>query len=98
MQNLLRHGERHPLTIYVRCGQCGALVARYKLKGYYHHGKGFGSWLQRYQGISRESGRDLMGEFKEAQSSAVEEFAEVVEQLEEMGKLDPADDEGGSAV
>ena len=92
LQNILRRGEEHPLTVYLRCTRCGELVARYKVSGYYHHGKGFDSWLQRYQGIARESGRSLMDEYQRVQRSAVEEWADVQQQLRSQGKLDDPSD------
>ena len=83
---ILRHGEGHPTTAYVRCASCGELVARYGLRSYYHHGKGFESWLRRFRGLARESGRNLMAEFERVKQQAVEEYKDVLEELERQGK------------
>ncbi len=82
--NVLRRGEEHPLTVYVICARCKELVARYKLDSYYHHGKGFESWLRR-QGAS-ESGRDLATAFGEVSHSSVAEFADVMSELASLDK------------
>ena len=44
-RNILVRETGLPMTIYVRCTQCGELVARYKLSEYYHHGMGVESYL-----------------------------------------------------
>lgn len=86
MRNILRRGEGHPQTVYVRCASCGELVARYVVSGYYHHGKDIDSWVQRYYQGARESGRDVGEEFERVRKDAVREYSEVLEELERLGK------------
>jgi len=76
-------------AVYARCAACGELVARYVLRGYYHHGKGFDSFIRSYEANARESGRSMKDEFREVSEEAEQEFSEVVRQLERDGKGEP---------
>ncbi len=75
----------------VQCGNCSRLVAVYTLtqKGYYHHEKGYVSYLR---GLSRSgevvSGKQLKEEFEATQHRNQELFAQVVEYLKKTGKLE----------
>ncbi len=86
-RNLILRAEGRPITVFVRCTQCGSLVARYQLSDYYHHGKSYESWLRgRFLGRAEESGRDLRHSFEETQEEAVAELEEVLAELERLGK------------
>tara|TARA_R110002096_G_scaffold91625_23_gene207400 strand:+ start:14673 stop:14987 length:315 start_codon:yes stop_codon:yes gene_type:complete len=86
VQNLLTREQGEPDTVYVRCAQCGELVARYRLRAYYHHGKGIDSFLRTQGGSSLESGREALADFERAKSDALKGFQKVMEQLESEGK------------
>ncbi len=86
VRNILVRDTDAPMTIYVRCLGCGALVARYKLSEYYHHGKGIESFLRCLGAAAGESGRDYLAEFNRIQRDVVEGFAEVRRRMTEAGK------------
>jgi len=85
LNNLLVRDAGEDPVVLVRCARCQALVARYRLSDYYHHGKSFESWLDSYRG-AHESGRDLAEQFKEAQQTAERQYDEALQQLREDGK------------
>ncbi|MGF1512019.1 MAG: hypothetical protein ACFB9M_21215 [Myxococcota bacterium] len=85
LQNLLVRESGRNDVVMVRCAKCRQLVARYELQSYYHHGKGFESWIRSYRGAT-ESGRALHEAFNAAQETAVDQFGRVVEQLAKEGK------------
>jgi uncharacterized C2H2 Zn-finger protein len=85
LNNLLVRDDGEDRLVLVRCARCQALVARYRLSDYYHHGKGFESWLDSYRG-AHESGRDLTEQFQQTQRTAETQFTEAVRQLQEDGK------------
>ncbi len=86
VRNLLvrKHGEED--KVYVQCKRCRALVARYIIahRGYYHHGKGFESYLR---GLNRGgeviSPKDLREAFQKVEDYCLEEFEKITSQLEE---------------
>ncbi len=82
---LVRQGHQKPV-IYVRCAQCGELVARYRLSEYYHHGKGVESFLRSRGANAVESGRRMLREFEDIQTESIEGYAEVLKFLEEHDK------------
>lgn len=86
VQNLLTREQGEPDSVYVRCAECGELVARYRLRAYYHHGKGIDSFLRTQGGAAAESGREALLEFERAKSDALEGFKNVMQQLESEGK------------
>jgi len=78
-----------PPTIYVRCANCGALVARYELSGYYRHGEGVESLLKSHDADAGDSGRRWLAEFKEVRQEAVRGYEEALAQLEAQEKKLP---------
>ena len=86
MRNILRRMAGRPQTVFVRCAACQEVVARYELSSYYHHGKGFESWIRSYRGTARESGRDVQREFDRAREQVLSEYEEVLEELATDGK------------
>lgn len=86
LQNILVHADDAPMTIYVRCLNCGKLVARYRLSEYYHHGKGIESFLRSLGSGAGESGRDYLAEFRRTQEEAVQGYEEVLRTLVDQGK------------
>jgi hypothetical protein len=85
--NLLVREAGEPQVVLVRCARCRSLVARYKLAAYYHHGKGFESWVGSFRGAA-ESGRDLLQTFEEVKRRAEDQFKAVVAYLVAAGKDD----------
>ena len=86
VRNILAREEGHDQTVFVRCASCGELVARYRLRDYYHHGKGLDSFLRSHGSQAMESGRAQLAEFERTQQEAVAAYQQVVEQLHEEEK------------
>ncbi|HJK98023.1 MAG TPA: hypothetical protein RMF84_12415 [Polyangiaceae bacterium LLY-WYZ-14_1] len=86
VRNLLVREDGRPQTVYVRCGACESLVARYVLSDYYHHGKGLESWLRSHGGEFAESGRRISDELAEAERAAVAGMDRAVDWLRAAGK------------
>ncbi|MGB0679925.1 MAG: hypothetical protein ACPGUV_09720 [Polyangiales bacterium] len=81
LRNIIAREAGSPDTIYVRCARCQALVARYRLSGYYHHGKGLDSFLRSQGSRSRESGRGLLKDFERAREESLQGYDEVLHVL-----------------
>lgn len=81
LENIIVRDAGRTQAIYVRCRNCHQFVARYILKDYYHHGRTLDSLLQS-TGQTLESGREMLHEMKEREETAVEQFAKVMEALE----------------
>lgn len=86
LRNLLVRDRGRPQMVFVRCGGCGELVARYQLSAYYHHGKDFESYLRSQQWGAQESSRDMMDDYEQTQNEAVELYEQVLKWLAEQGK------------
>lgn len=74
VRNMLVREPGRAQMVYVRCAGCGALVARYRLSDYYHHGKGIESFLKSAGSSMEESGRDALADFSRVRDEAVEGF------------------------
>ncbi len=83
--NLVVREPGNPPVVLARCDQCKELVARYELRGYYHHGKGIQDWL-RTMPIATESTLDLQDRFARVRQEAPRELERAVSLLEERGK------------
>jgi len=89
LRNLLVRQDGSLDKVYVQCLNCRTLVARYIItqQGYYHHGKGFESYLK---GLNRgghfESGKDIKTLFEKVKEECETEFEEVLKKLKELGK------------
>ena len=86
VRNFLVRESDAPMAVYVQCLGCGALVARYKLREYYHHGKGIESFLRSLGSNAGESGRDYLAEFHRIQDEAVRGYEDVLRRLTDAGK------------
>jgi hypothetical protein len=86
LHNILAREPGQPTVIFVRCAECGELVARYVLSGYYHHGKGIESYLRSLGSALAESGRDTLAEFETVKREAIEGYETVLSRLREEGK------------
>ena len=81
---VLRRTEGEKPTVFVRCARCHALVAVYRLRDYYLHGRGFSSWV----GTRRhtESARETRELYERAVDEAVLGYEEVLAALRAQGK------------
>lgn len=85
-RNLLVRQPNQPTLVYVRCGNCGKLVARYSLADYYHHGKDVESFLRSHGSGAMESGRRVLDEFKRVKEDSLAGYEKVLEYMKEHGK------------
>jgi uncharacterized C2H2 Zn-finger protein len=81
---LVRDGDEQ--LVYVRCAKCKALVARYQLKDYYHHGKGVESFLRAHRQQGSDSGRAMLEAFETSQRNALEGYQQALAALESAHK------------
>ena len=65
--------------VYVHCAKCGALVARYRLRDYYHHGKGIESFLRSAGAVHGDSARDLLAEYEKIKGETLQGFEQAKE-------------------
>jgi hypothetical protein len=86
VRNIIEREANLPAIIYVRCAKCGELVARYQLSDYYHHGKGFDSYMHSHQVIAAESGREVLKMFKNVKKESTDGFKRVLDILSKEGK------------
>ena len=86
LNNILVRAPGRDTTVFVRCARCHALVARYELTSYYHHGKGPQEHL-RATGIPfEESGRSYLDAFRDLQRDAEAEYHAALNALAAEGK------------
>ncbi|MEO1618140.1 MAG: hypothetical protein AAFV88_19960 [Planctomycetota bacterium] len=86
VRNILVRDGRDQI-VYVRCAKCSALVARYVLKDYYHHGKGIESYLRAHRATSGgDSGREWLEAFNKSQETAVVGYQEALDSLNAENK------------
>jgi len=89
MKNILVRNPGDADKVYVQCQQCGEFVASYVIAplGYYHHGKGYESFLR---GIHRSgefmSGRNIQRMFEERKREDLTQFEKVLERMEKKEK------------
>lgn len=81
---LVRDGNDQ--IVYVRCGRCRELVARYELKDYYHHGKGIESFLRAHGQQGSDSGRAWLEAFEKSQHKALDGYRQALAALESAQK------------
>ena len=81
VRNILVRQAGQPASVYVRCSNCGELVALYKLSDYYHHGKDVESFLRTHGPEVKESGRDVLAEFERTREDAIKGYEKVMAQL-----------------
>ena len=85
LKNILLRENGEPDKVYVQCQNCGEFVASYIIApmGYYHHGKGYESFLR---GVIRSgefsSGRNLQQIFVNRKESEVKKFEQAKKLLE----------------
>jgi hypothetical protein len=86
LRDILVRRQGEPTAVYVRCAKCGELVARYLLRGYYHHGKGAESFYKSVGGDASDSGRASLNDFKRVKEEALAGYAIALEALRNEGK------------
>lgn len=81
LRNLLVRDQGKNDRVFVECNDCDELVARYIISpgGYYHHGKGYESYLRGLMRSADEqmSGKNLKKQFQSVQEECLEFFARV---------------------
>jgi len=92
LKNLLVRDPGESDKVFVQCHDCKELVARYIVShdGYYHHGKGFESYIR---GLTRGSGELMSGknikkEFETAKNKCLGIFDNVLQWLIDHNKTD----------
>lgn len=84
LKNILCRKAGQPDSVFVQCQDCKEFVASYKIAplGYYHHGKGFESFLR---GVHRSgefmSGRRVKQLYEKRKTESVESYRKVIEKL-----------------
>lgn len=86
LRNILVRKPGQADMVYVLCASCRELVARYRLRDYYHHGKGAESFLRSVGAESSESGRSKLSDFAKVQEEALDGLQEALEVLAREGK------------
>ena len=86
VRDILVRRQGEPAAVYVRCSNCGKLVARYVLSGYYHHGKGAESFYRSVGTDTGDSGRASLNEFNRIQAEAISGYERALEALREEEK------------
>ncbi|MDF1815093.1 MAG: hypothetical protein P1V20_23015 [Verrucomicrobiales bacterium] len=86
VRNILVRRQGEPTAVYVRCANCGELVARYQLSDYYHHGKGPESFYRSIGADACDSGRRALEIFNRAKEDSIQGFKDALERLKEENK------------
>ena len=91
LRNLLVRESGKSDRVFVECNDCKELVARYIISpdGYYHHGKGYESYLRglmRSTAGEQMSGKNLKKQFQTVQEKCLELYAKVKAYMEENSK------------
>lgn len=91
MKNILVREPGEPDKVFVQCRYCKQLVARYEIGqgGYFHHGKGFESYIQ---GLSRSgeamSGKNIKNDFENIKTKVLKAYEKVLKILKDTDKDD----------
>ncbi len=86
MHNILVREPGRAQMVFVRCGGCGEFVARYRLQGYYHAGKGIESYLRSLGAGAAESGRQQLDEFHQLEQEATAQYQRALEALAQRSR------------
>lgn len=98
MRNILVRKIGESDKVFVQCQSCESFVASYVIAplGYYHHGKGYDSFLR---GIHRSgefmSGRNMARMFEDRKEQDIEEFKEVLRLMEKKEDRHPPKENPG---
>ncbi|MBF0169639.1 MAG: hypothetical protein HQK87_00895 [Nitrospinae bacterium] len=83
-RNLLVREPEKQDQVFVQCVECEELVSRYALaeNGYYHHGKGFESYMRSMKRAgSTASAQEMKDSFENIRAVTLDEFASVINDL-----------------
>lgn len=86
LKNILQRSPGEPERVYVQCQSCKAFVASYIMApvGYYHHGKGFESFVRSiFRSGEFMSGRKVSQLFEERKEEELQRFNELLVKLNE---------------
>ena len=86
IRNILARERGRAQMVYVRCAECSELVARYRLRDYYHHGKSAESFYRSMGAGDSESARDQLEEFSRMKEEAIAGYERALEILQEAEK------------
>lgn len=89
LRNVLVREPGENDKVYVQCRSCGAFVASYTLSpmGYYHHGKGYESFLRSVQRSGEfMSGRNIAEVYKARVAKEERHFRNVLDRLEKRNQ------------
>lgn len=81
LKNILYRQTGEPDKVYAQCQDCGHFVASYVLAplGYYHHGKGYQSFLRSiYRSGEFMSGRNFKRQYEQRKDQEVAAFEQVM--------------------
>jgi hypothetical protein len=94
MKNILVRNPGDPDKVFVQCGDCQEFVASYVIAplGYYHHGKGYESFLRSiHRSGEFMSGRNVQRMYEERKEKDLAQFEKVLEALEKKDKNNAPD-------
>jgi len=86
--NILVRERGRATMVFVRCAKCGELVARYRLRDYYHHGKGIESYLRSMGSSASDSAREHLEEFQRAKEETEVAYQQALELLKEQDEAE----------
>lgn len=89
VRDILVREEGEPDRVFVQCLSCQSLVATYLIApmGYYHHGKGFESFLRGlYRSGEFTSGRRVKDKFEQRKQKEQERFQRALNALAEKNQ------------
>ncbi|HMQ47906.1 MAG TPA: hypothetical protein PKA00_10795 [Saprospiraceae bacterium] len=84
LKNILVRQPGEADKVYVECNHCGQFVASYVLAplGYYHHGKGYESFLRSvHRSGEFMSGRNIRKMYEDRKTAEINKFEEVLKRL-----------------
>ncbi len=84
LKNILVRKDGEEDKVYVQCARCNSFVARYIVahRGYYHHGKGFESYLRGLnKGGEIVSPKDLREALEKVGEYCLQEFEKISKQI-----------------
>jgi uncharacterized Zn finger protein len=88
LEDILVRERGRATMVFVRCAKCEELVARYRLRDYYHHGKGVESYLRSMGATASDSAREHLEEFQRAKEETTVAYEQVLELLREQGEAE----------
>ena len=94
--NIVVNKGDQPQHVYVRCEQCGELIAYYELRGYHDQGMDLESYLKVSGNASGDSAREWLAEFRRRKEEVISGYQSALADLEsgrDGGEPDSTPDE-----